>query len=145
MTSGFDVGLAAKGLAARLADIDAVRARNASFVYQPGRDRAGGDDGGGTDEHAARDLVVRVLARVGDPINDRILDRLAHGDASTAELAAVAGLPVAAVWERVNDLVQVGLVARSLEHDRAGLTATGAAFADLVAELASRTAEAVTP
>lgn len=133
----FDTALVAKGLSARLSDVAAARERHLSFVFAPGRDVVA--DGGGA--AAARDLVRRALTVLADPVNDELVRRLADGDASVAELADVVGLPALAAWERVNDLVQVGLVRHALDGDRAGLTGAGQALAELVSELSDRVAQ----
>lgn len=135
----FDPALVAKGLADRLADLAVTRDRYASFAFTPGRDApeaAAPDDRAA----AARDLLLRALATLADPVNDRIVQRLLDGDATLGELVAITGLPHLAVWERVNGLVQVGLVRRALDGDRAGLTGAGGALAELVADVTSRIA-----
>lgn len=136
----FDASLVAKGLAARLADVEATMARHASFAFRPGEPSSDAPDDGDASA-IARDLVRRTLAAVADPVNGALLDQLAHGDATLAELAEAVGLPRPAVWERVNDLVQVGVARHALDGDRAGLTGAGGALVELVDELAARTAE----
>ena len=137
----FDLSLVAKGLAARLADVDATIERYSSFAFRPGETSPSLPPGDGDALAVARDLVLRALATVVDPVNDQLLRRLAQDDATLADLATVAGIPRAAVWERVNDLVQVGIVRHALEGDRAGLTSAGHALVELVDELAARAAE----
>jgi len=137
----FDIPLVAKGLAARIADVEATLQRYASFAFRTDAAPASAAGTGGDAPAVARDLVRRALAALADPLNDRLVRRLAEGDATLAELADVAALPRLVVWERVNDLVQVGLVRHALEGDRAGLTVAGAALADLVDELAAEIAE----
>jgi DNA-binding IclR family transcriptional regulator len=70
-----------------------------------------------------------------------MLLRLLEADTDLDALATLLGLPRLAVWERVNDLVQAGLVARSLEADQAGLTAAGEALVELVESIARAAAE----
>lgn len=137
----FDPASVAKGLADRLADLGAARRRYESFAFTPGRDAPPPDDPEHDAAPAARDLVVRMLAALGDPVNDRLMGRLLDGDATLHELVDVAGLPPLAVWERVNDLVQVGLVRHAVDGDRAGLTGAGVAMAELVGDIAARAAE----
>ena len=136
----FDASLVAKSLAARLADVEATIDRYASFAFRPEELPTRRHDEADTDA-VARDLVLRALAALADPVNHALLRRLAQSDATLAELAPVAALPRVAVWERVNDLVQVGLARHALEGDRAGLTAAGLALTALVNQLAAGTAE----
>jgi predicted transcriptional regulator len=138
----FDPSLVAKGLAARLADVEATMDRHASFAFRPDEPSSHAFDDGDASV-IARDLVRRALAAVADPVNGALLDQLAHGDATLAELAEAVGLPRPAVWERVNDLVQVGVARHALDGDRAGLTGAGGALVELVDELVARTAEQV--
>lgn len=137
----FDPSLVAKGLSSRLADIEAARQRYVSFAFTPGDDAAA--DGSAADDAPAlaRELVLRTLGTLADPVNDRMVRRLADGDATVRELAALLGLPDVAVWERVNDLVQVGATRHAVDGDRVGLTGAGMALAELVAELTARVAE----
>lgn len=133
----FDAPLTAKGLAARLADVEATVERFSSFAFRAVDPPPSAIDAGA----AARDFVLRAFAAMADPINDRLLQRLAQHDATLDDLGAVSGLPRLAVWERVNDLVQVGIVAHVLDGDRAGLTGAGQALVELIDDLATRVAE----
>ena len=142
-TLSVDVSALADGLGARLRDIALAAERYGAFVFAPGdgQDSRGHDAGAaattGEDRAGlARELVLRALRTAGDGYNDRLLRLLAGGDASLAELAGAVGLARLAVWERVNDLVQSGLVARSLEGDLAGLTAAGSTLLRLVDDVA---------
>jgi hypothetical protein len=135
------MSLVAKGLAARVADVEATVERYATFAFRPDDASPSPSPGDGDASAVARDLVRRTFAALSDPINDRLLRRLAEGDATLAELATVAALPRLAVWERVNDLVQVGVARHALEGDRAGLTGAGAVLVELVDELVSAIAE----
>lgn len=137
----FDPTLVAKGLADRLADLEAARDRYASFAFTSGREASPGAGSADDTARAGRDLVLRALATLADPVNDRVVQRLVDGDATLGELAALVSLPHLVVWERVNDLIQVGLVRRALDGDRAGLTGAGRALAELVAEVAARVTE----
>jgi DNA-binding MarR family transcriptional regulator len=89
----------------------------------------------------ARELVLRALRMMGDPLQYRALLRLRESDADLGALAALLDLPRLAVWERVNDLVQAGLVARSHEADQAGLSAVGQALVELVETMARGASE----
>lgn len=137
---GGDLSPLAKGLAGRFADLTAAMARLDRFAFRPEGDVAPPDadvDG------AARELVVRALHVASDPVNDRILTELAEGDASLVRLAEACGITRLAVWERVNDLVQVGLVARELEGDRVGLTPAGQTLGGLLTQIAASVAAEV--
>ena len=122
-------------LASRLADIAAAAARYDAYAFTegPSPDRTGPDDeaGGGT-AAAARDLALAALRTAGDPLAYAMLRRMAGGDTTLTELAAVTGLPRLAVWERLNGLVAAGLAARRHEADAAGLTPAGAVLVELV-------------
>jgi hypothetical protein len=130
-----DVALVAKALGARLADVEAAVDRYGSFAHGPGSALPPPALADGEVAAGARDLVLRALAMVADPIDHRILCRLADGDTSLVELAALVELPRIAVWERVNDLVQVGLVGHALDADQAGLSPAGSGLVALVDEV----------
>lgn len=144
-----DLDLIAKGLAGRMAEIAAAVDRYGAFAFRPDPVEetvpppvsapAGGDLA------TARDLVRRALAVLADPVNGRIARILLDGDATLSELSRSVVLPRLAVWERVHDLVQVGLVGHELDGDRAGLTAAGQGLAALVERLASGVAREVAP
>ena len=131
----------ADGVASRLGELEAALQRYASFAFEPGGDAPPGPPEGEDAGASARELVLRALRTVSDPLNYRILERLAAGDASLEELAGLAGLPRLAAWERVNDLVQVGLAARSLRGDGAGATAAGRVLYEWVEEVSLAAAE----
>lgn len=137
-----DPALVAKGLADRLADIEAARERYSSFAFTPGSAPPEAPVMGDDADRGARDLVVRMLATLGDPANDRVVHRLVEDDATVTELAEITGLPPLATWERVNGLVQVGLARHELEGDRVGLTGAGRSMAELIGDIATRVAEA---
>jgi hypothetical protein len=141
---GFDPARLAGGLAARLADVETAIERYRAFSFQPDDAAPAAAMAEEDTLQAARELVLRALAAASDPLNHRIMRRLAEGDAALADLAPVCSLPRIAVWERVNDLVQVGLAARALEGDRAGLTPAGLAVVELVDEVARETTESRT-
>jgi hypothetical protein len=129
-----------KALGARLAEVAAALERYGAFAFSPGQEAppAAGDR-----TEAARDFVLRALRTATDPTNAALLRRLAGGDATLAALGQLVGLPRLAVWERVNELVAVGLVGRSLEADTAGLTAAGAAVVSLCEEAAQAASESL--
>lgn len=133
------------GLGGRLRELTLALRRYDAFVFRPA---AGGPESPPTDEEssgAARDLVLRALAILADPDSYRMLRRLGVGDTASAELSRLAGQSRLVGWERVNDLVQVGLVGRQLDGDRVGLTAAGQAAMALVEELATHAAAAAAP
>lgn len=131
----FDPSLVAKSLAARMSDIEVAVDRYGSFSFHPGGSPPPPALPDGQAEPAARDLVMRALGAFADPLNHQILRHLADGDTPLPELADLVGLPRLSVWERVNDLVQVGLVGHGHEDDRAGLSASGEALMHLVNEI----------
>ncbi|MGH9002071.1 MAG: ArsR/SmtB family transcription factor [Acidimicrobiia bacterium] len=88
----------------------------------------------------AADPLSRVFAALADPTRRDIVARLSTDDATVGELADRAGVSRLVAWERINDLVQVGLVARALEGDRAGLTGAGRLLVELVEEVAEAAA-----
>jgi hypothetical protein len=97
----------------------------------------------GTGELLAREFVLRLWRVAADPTNYALLRRLVR-DSSVplVGLSAEVGLPPLAVAERVADLVQVGLAARSLVGDQVQATAAATAVVELVeavqAEVARR-------
>jgi hypothetical protein len=129
-----------KALGARLAEVEAALERYGAFAFSP--DQAV-RPGSGDRTEAARDFVLRALRTSTDPVNAALLQRLARGDATLAALGEVVGLPRLAVWERLNELLAAGLVARSLEADTAGLTPAGAAVVSLCEAVARAAAEAL--
>jgi hypothetical protein len=127
-----------KALGARLAEVEAALERYGAFAFSPGQEAP---PGSGDRIEAARDLVLRALRAATDPVNAALLRRLATGDATLAVLGEAVALPRLAVWERVNELLAVGLVGRSLEADAAGLTAAGVAMVALCEDAARAAAE----
>lgn len=109
----------------RLRSTEAVAQRYASFAFEPDDDIPVGPPVEDGEVAAARDLVLRVARTVADPLNYRLLVRLREGDTDLADLAELIGLPHLALWDRVSDLMQAGLVGRSLPDHRAGLTRAG--------------------
>lgn len=128
----FDPAVLGKALGARLREVETAVERYGAFAFAPGQEAPPAASGGG--EESARDLVLRALAVAADPTNAALLRRLAEGDASLEALGAVVTLPRLALWERLNELVAVGLVGRALERDAAGLTPAGAAVVELCEE-----------
>ena len=137
----FDATLVGKALGVRLDEIEATIERLRSFAFEPDTASSRSEDDEGAVLDTARELVLRALRVMSDPLGYRLLRRLLDGDADLEELGKLLELPHAAVWERVNDLVQAGLVGHSLEADQAGLTAAGQAFVVLVEAIAHAAAE----
>lgn len=132
------------GLGGRLRELALALRRHDAFVFRPS---AGDPESPPADDEsaAARDLVLRALGILADPDSYRMLRRLGVGNTTSAELSRLVGQSRLVGWERVNDLVQVGLVGRELDGDRVGLTAAGQAAVTLVEELAARAAAAAAP
>ncbi len=129
------------GIAERMAGIEAALARQQSFVVAPGDPAAEGDaadDVDGVVEH----LVLRAMRTAADPVNHRLLGHLRAADVSLTALSDRLGASRVVTWERVGDLVQCGLVARSVERDSIGLTGAGGEFAAFVAETMAAAASA---
>lgn len=81
----------------------------------------------------AEEFLFRLLRAGTDPVNYAILSRLAReASIPMVELSREVHLPSLAVAERVADLVQVGLAARSLVGDQVQATAATGAFVELV-------------
>jgi hypothetical protein len=130
----------ADGVASRMDELEAALARYASFAFEPTEGHPSPPEEG--DAHAfARELVLRALRTVSDPLNYRILARLTVGDATLVDLSRLVDLPHLAAWEQVNDLVQAGLAARSLRGDGAGVTAAGRALHEWIEEVSHAAAE----
>ena len=98
----------------------------------------------GTREQAAREFTLRALRRGSDPLNHWII-RMAHEERSIAvtELEQQAGVTKSTLSERVNDLVQVGLLERNLEGDMVQPTVLTAGFLGVVDDVADRFAEKI--
>jgi hypothetical protein len=120
----------------RLRSTEAVAQRYASFAFDPD-DVPVGPPVEDREVAAARDLLLRVARTVADPLNYRLLVRLREGDADLTALADLIDLPHLALWDRVSDLMQAGLVGRSLPDHRAGLTRAGEILVDTMEAAAS--------
>ncbi len=85
----------------------------------------------------ATEMVLRLLRVGSDPVNFKLLSHLVQqGSVGMRELAGEVDLPPLAVSERVADLVQVGLAARSLVGDQVQGTEAARAFVELVGDMA---------
>ncbi|MEX2268233.1 MAG: hypothetical protein WEA75_06075 [Acidimicrobiia bacterium] len=140
--SSFDASLVGKALGARLEELEATIERLRAFAFEPDAAAARPAVVEGESLDNARELVLRAFRMMSDPLHYRTLLHLREGDADLGTLAALLTVPRLAVWERVNDLVQAGLVARSLEADQAGLTTAGQALVELVEAIARGASEA---
>ncbi|MDR7515146.1 MAG: hypothetical protein QN165_10095 [Armatimonadota bacterium] len=84
-----------------------------------------------------REFALRLLRAGADPVNYRLLQEVVeHRALPLVELAGRLGLHPAVALERVADLVQVGLVERSLVGDSVQATAAAEAFVRLVESVA---------
>lgn len=93
-------------------------------------------------EQALREFTLRTIRRGSDPINHWIL-READRQRSIAvdELEAELGLSKSSVSERVNDLVQVGLLERNVDSDAVQPTVLTSGFLGIVDEITDRFAD----
>jgi hypothetical protein len=139
--TGVDPASLGKAVAQRLAEVRAAMDRYSAFAFSPDDEPPPPSLGPEDAEAAARELLLRGLRTLADPLNYAFARRLSEGDAGLGELAELSGLPRLSVWERLNDLVQAGLAARSLAGDRAAITAAGRTLVDLVEEAARSAAE----
>ena len=131
---GVDPAVLGKALAARMADIAAAIERYDAYVFSDRPATNAKEEGAGDPSAVARDLALAALRAAGDPLSYAMLQRMAGGDTSLAELSRATGLPRLAVWERINGLVAVGLAGRRHEDDSAGLTPAGSTLVELVEE-----------
>jgi hypothetical protein len=127
----------ARALAARLRDATAAGERLASFAFTEGTPAPGPELRPGEELAAAHDFLLRVLNGVTEPISWRVLAAVAPAESGVPldELAGVLELPRLAVTERVNALIQLGVMARDLEHDSVTASPAGEALFELVCEL----------
>lgn len=130
----------AAGFATRIREVAAAHERASSFVRIPVAEaaravpdrveRTAGDPG-----RASRDLILRACRTIGVGTNAELLARLAGGDSNDAELSEWTNLDPIVMWERINELIQVGLARRDLTTGRVGLTAAGAGIAAVLDDL----------
>ena len=135
----------ARGLAARLRDALQAADRLASFSFN-------GESGDapapqlvdGEELATSHDFVLRVFRGACERGNAQILGTVVNaGDqgAGVDRLAADLGLTRMATLERVNDLIQLGLVARDLPQDVVRATPAGEGLLELLSELEIEVAE----
>jgi predicted transcriptional regulator len=130
----------AAGLWRRLRDVILVAERIETFSFAEEAASAPEPMGAAEARALAMDFVVRALHEVGDPDGWRLLARIVDSPegASIGELADILDRPRLATVERVNALVQAGLVQRALDVDKALATVAGEALAGFVREVAER-------
>jgi hypothetical protein len=130
----------ARALAARLRDAAAAGERLASFAFTEGAPSPGPELREGEELATAHDFVLRVLHGVSEPRGWQVLAAVVGAGSEGAgigvdALAAELELPRLVVTERVGTLIQLGLMARDLEHDTIVPSAAGTAMFELVCEL----------
>jgi hypothetical protein len=138
--------LLARALAARLRDATAAGERLASFAFTEGAPTPGPELREGEELAAAHDFLLRVLHGISEPVSWRVLAVVVSADAPEDDIPGGPGLPLDAladalelprltVTERVNTLIQLGLMARDLEHDSVVASPAGEALFELICEL----------
>jgi hypothetical protein len=139
--------LLARALAARLRDAIAAGEQLASFAFTEGGRAPRAELEEGEELAAAHDFLLRVLHGASEPLNWRLLsavleverDQRCECDEAPQlaidELASRLGTPRLIVTERANALIQVGLMARDLEHDSVRISPAGEALFELICEL----------
>lgn len=136
----------AEGLWRRLRDVLMAERRLEGFAFAPESPDATGappsrltalvaDDAGLTG--MARDVSLRAMAAVADPVNYRMLACLGGGPVGVDDLARATGLAPLAVSERVNVLSQLGLAVRELEKDAVAAAPAGRGLVALVDGIAA--------
>jgi DNA-binding HxlR family transcriptional regulator len=99
---------------------------------------------------AAQEMTLRVLKIAGESANFAIVSYLAgQTTMPVAQLEQISGLDRLSLNERVNDLIQIGLVSREIDIDHVQITEGGVALVGLLnqitRETASRLAEYLAP
>jgi DNA-binding MarR family transcriptional regulator len=101
-------------------------------------------------ESAAREMTLRALRTAADPANFGLLDYLQERPSCpVAELERAAGLDRITLNERINDLIQIGLLSREIDTDVVQISDAGIAlvllYTDIYKETSRRLQEALTP
>jgi hypothetical protein len=126
----------ARALAARLRDAIAAGDQLASFAFTESATPPGRELRDGEELAAAHDFLLRVLHGISEPLAWQVLSSIVSDQGCTLDaLAERLELPRLAVTERVNALIQLGLMARDLEHDTVTASPAGQALFDLICEL----------
>lgn len=126
----------ARALAARLRDATAAGEQLASFAFTEGTPAPGPELREGEELAAAHDFLLRVLHGVSEPVSWNVLAAVAGEDhVSLDALCRQLELPRLTITERVNALIQLGLMARDLEHDGVTVSPAGTSLFELVCEL----------
>lgn len=146
MSDGQDLDVLAAGLAGRLGEFAASVRRAEAFVYGPTQpespDRCSHPDPTpSSNRRAAEWMVLRTLRAAAAEEGWRLLSAAAdprHSNRAPDE-------PPVVGWEVANDLVQVGLVARTPDLRSVVLTPAGEVLARRIAGLITATLRAVAP
>ncbi len=126
----------ARALAARLRDATVAGEQLASFAFSEGVPAPGPELADGDELTVAHDFVLRALGGASDPVNWEMLAAVVtDGGVGLDDLATRLQRPRLAVTERVNGLIQLGLVSRDLEHDRVCASPAGDALFVLICDL----------
>jgi len=95
-------------------------------------------------DDAVREFTLRVFRRGADPINHWILRTVTtNGSATIETLEPEVGLTKASLSERVNDLVQVGLLSRTIDGDGVQPTVLTEGFLGVVEDVTDRVSDTV--
>lgn len=122
---------------ARIQAVIQAADRLARFPENPPWPGLGAEDA----KAVGREFALRLLRAGADPVNYRLLREVVeHRALPLVDLAGRLGLHPLAALERVADLVQVGLVDRSLVGDSVQATAAAEAFVRLVESVAGELA-----
>lgn len=146
---GGEAALVAEGLWLRLRDAILAERRLEAFEFSPdgpaAEDRtalSALDRDPEGQEALARDMTLRAVAAVGDPMNFRILCALGTGTwVPVSEVARQVGLPELATTERVHALAQAGLATRAVETHSVVATAAGRGLSALIQAVAEGVAD----
>ena len=136
----------ARGVAARIRDAVEAAERLASFSFDAAPDATAGAPqlADGEEREVARDFLLRVFSGACDPTGHRILRIAAAHPEDGVRLGALAAeieLPRMTASERVNGLIQLGLVYRDLQLDTVRIAPAGEAIVALLGELEREVAE----